>query len=90
VNELHRITLNYERGDGVQLISYIDYDWESSAMDRKRTFGCCFSLGSEVVSWLNMKQNFVALSSIEAQYMATNLASCEVIWLRKMLVSLLD
>jgi hypothetical protein len=24
---------------------YIDSDWVGSAVDRKRTFGCCFTLG---------------------------------------------
>jgi hypothetical protein len=35
-----------------------------------------------------MKQKFVALSIAEVEYMATSMASCEVVWLRKMLVAL--
>eukprot|EP00253_Pinus_taeda_P009141 PITA_09141 len=34
------------------------------------------------------KQNSVALSSAEAEYMAVNIATCEAIWLIKLLVSL--
>ncbi|WP_208081098.1 Ty1/Copia family ribonuclease HI, partial [Bacteroides uniformis] len=34
------------------------------------------------------KQQSVALSSAEAEYMAASLASCEAIWLRKMLFGL--
>eukprot|EP00253_Pinus_taeda_P004145 PITA_04145 len=41
-----------------------------------------------VVSWFSWKQQSVALSSAEAEYMATSLASCEAIWLRKMLFGL--
>eukprot|EP00253_Pinus_taeda_P018701 PITA_18701 len=55
---------------------------------RKSTSGCCFGLGSAIVSWFNWKQQSVALSSVEAEYMAANLASCEAIWLRKMLFGL--
>eukprot|EP00253_Pinus_taeda_P002301 PITA_02301 len=55
---------------------------------RKSTSGCCFGLGSAVVSWFSRKQQSVALISAEAEYMATNLASCEAIWLRKMLFGL--
>eukprot|EP00253_Pinus_taeda_P021776 PITA_21776 len=55
------------------------------ASDRKSTSGCCFGLGSAVVSWFSRKQQSVALSSAEAEYMAASLASCEAIWLRKML-----
>eukprot|EP00253_Pinus_taeda_P032172 PITA_32172 len=41
-----------------------------------------------VVSWFSQKQQSVALSSAEAEYMAASLASCEAIWLRKMLFGL--
>eukprot|EP00253_Pinus_taeda_P020153 PITA_20153 len=58
------------------------------ASDRKSTSGCCFGLGSAVVSWFSRKQQSVALSSAEAEYMAASLASCEAIWLRKMLFGL--
>eukprot|EP00253_Pinus_taeda_P035274 PITA_35274 len=55
---------------------------------RKSTSGSRFGLGSVVVSWFNDKQQPVALSSAKAEYMAASLASCEAIWLRKMLFSL--
>eukprot|EP00253_Pinus_taeda_P007523 PITA_07523 len=53
----------------------------------------CFAVNTmsqfmSVVSWFSRKQQSVALSSAEAEYMATNLASCEAIWLRKMLFGL--
>eukprot|EP00253_Pinus_taeda_P016035 PITA_16035 len=41
-----------------------------------------------VVSWFSRKQQSVALSSAEAEYMAASLASCEAIWLRKMFFGL--
>ena len=80
--------LDYRRGDGVSLIGYTDLDWTGSAVDRKSTSRCCFSLGSIVVSWFSRKQKSVALSSVEAEYMAASQVSCEAIWLRKLLVGL--
>ena len=80
--------LDYRQGDGVRLTGYTDFDWAGCASDRKSTLGCCFGLGSAVVSWLSRKQQSVALSLAEAEYMAASLASCEVIWLRKMLFGL--
>jgi hypothetical protein len=80
--------LNYERGDGVRLIGYTDSDWAGCVSDRKSTSGCCFGLGSTVVSWFSRKQKSVALSSAEAEYMAASQASCEAIWLRKLLVGI--
>jgi hypothetical protein len=80
--------LQYLGGDGVRLQGFSDSDWAGSDTDRKSTSGCCFSLGSTVISWFNRKQTSVALSSTEAEYMATSLASCEAIWLRKLLTRL--
>jgi hypothetical protein len=80
--------LQYLGGGGVRLQGYSDSDWASSDTDRKSTSGCCFSLGSAVISWFSGKQTSVALSSTEAKYMAANLVSCEVIWLRKLFVGL--
>ena len=64
--------LDYKRSGGVGLVRYIDLDWAGSVSDRKSTFSCCFSLGSVVVSWFSRKQKSMALSSVEAKYMATS------------------
>ena len=82
--------LDYVQGGGVKLTGYTDSDWAGSVSDRKSTSGCCFGLGSAVVSWLSRKQKSVALSSSEAEYMAAGQASCEAIWLRKILHGLFD
>ena len=69
-------------------MSYTDVDWAYSAMEKRSTSGCCFSLGSGVVSWFSRKQKFVALNSAEAKYIAASMATCEAIWLWKFLVAL--
>ena len=66
--------LKYVRGDGLRLAGYTDSDWAGSVSDWKSTSGCCFGLGSAVVSWFSRKQKSVALSSFEAEYMAASLA----------------
>jgi hypothetical protein len=45
--------LDYERGGGVRLIGCTYSDWAGCIVDRKSTSGCCFKLGSEVVSWFS-------------------------------------
>ena len=72
----------------MRLAGYSDSDWADFASDRKSTSGCCFGLGSAVVSWFSRKQQSATLSSAEAEYMAASLASCEAIWLHKMLFGL--
>ena len=41
-------------------------------------------------SWFNRKQSCVALSTAEAEYVTACLASCEEMWLRKLLSDLFD
>jgi len=47
-----------------------------------------FSFGSGAVSWSNKKQPIVALSSTEAEYKGVAIATCEVVWLQKLLSDL--
>jgi len=49
------------------------------------TFGYCFLLAGGVISWGNKKQQLVALSSTESEYMALSKATIEVVWLRHLL-----
>ena len=64
--------LVYERRGSVQLAGFIDVDWEGCVEDKISTSGCCFSIGSWVVSWFSSKKKSVALSSIEVEYMETS------------------
>jgi hypothetical protein len=41
-----------------------------------------------VITWFSRKQIFVELSSTEVEYMAMSKASCETIWLVKLLIGL--
>ena len=77
----------YRWKEGVKLKGSIDVDWVGSPSDRKRTSGGIFSIGTTTISWYNRKQKSVALSSVEAEYMVASQATCEVIWMRKILVS---
>eukprot|EP00253_Pinus_taeda_P034674 PITA_34674 len=78
----------YRQEDEVKLCGFTDVDWAGSPTDRKSTFGVIFTIGSTVVSWYSRKQRSVAISSAEAEYMVASLATCEAIWMRKILVGL--
>eukprot|EP00253_Pinus_taeda_P015693 PITA_15693 len=73
---------------GVKLQGFTDADWAGSPSDRKRTSRGIFNLGSAAISWYSRKQRSVALSSVEAEYMAASQATCEAIWMWKILVGL--
>ena len=80
----------YIQSDEVKLHGFTDVDWAGSPTDRKSTSGGIFSIGSTTVSWYSRKQRSMALSSAEAKYMATSLATWEAIWMRKILVGLFN
>ena len=42
-----------------------------------------------MTSWYRRKHKFVALSSVEVEYMVASTASCEAIWLHKLILNLL-
>ena len=47
-------------------------------------------MGSSMISWFSRKQSCVALSTVEAEYVVAYPASCEAVWLRKLLSDLFD
>eukprot|EP00253_Pinus_taeda_P013724 PITA_13724 len=75
--------LRYTAKD-VRLFGYTDVDWAGNVEDHKSTSECCFSLGTASISWMSRKQKSVALSTAEAKYITASMASCEVVWLRKL------
>ncbi|QRW09874.1 Retrovirus-related Pol polyprotein from transposon TNT 1-94 [Ceratobasidium sp. AG-Ba] len=64
-------------------VSYSDADWGSNLLDRKSISGNCFLLGGASVSWSSKKQPTVALSTMEAEYMALAHASTQALWIRQ-------
>jgi hypothetical protein len=60
----------YPKGSTFDLIGYSDADCARCKIDRKSTSGTCQLLGRSLVSWASKKQNFVALSTAEAEYIA--------------------
>eukprot|EP00253_Pinus_taeda_P008121 PITA_08121 len=75
--------LRYTAED-VRLIGYTYADWAGNVVDPKSTSVCCFSLEFASISWMSKKQNSAALSTIEVEYIAASMTSCEALWLQKL------
>jgi hypothetical protein len=60
----------YHKGEHFELISYSDADYTVCKMDRMCTSKTCKFLGRSLVCWSSKKQNFVALSTAEVEYVA--------------------
>ena len=83
--------LKYDVNKNINLEGYGDSDWADSSIDRKITLGCCFSMGSRVISWFSRKQSCMELSTTKEKYVATLSAILEVVCLfRKLLFDLID
>ena len=85
-----RYGLVYASGCDMILQGFSDSYWVGWFADRKSTSGCCFSLGSAMISWCSRKQTSIALSTAEAEYMVASEATQEAVWLRKLLAGLFD
>ena len=67
---------------------YSDSDWGNNTDDRRSVTGYVFILGGGAVSWQARKQTTVALSSVEAEYMAATQSTKEAMWWRYLLSDL--
>ncbi|XP_039133317.1 uncharacterized mitochondrial protein AtMg00810-like [Dioscorea cayenensis subsp. rotundata] len=77
--------INYTEVKKWKLRGYSDSDWGGSIDDRRSTLGMVFDLSSWAISWSSKKQEVTALSTTEAEYVAATAATCQGIWLRRML-----
>jgi len=65
----------------LDIYGFADADLFGDLDKRRCTSGYVFNLFGGAVSWMSKKQSVVALSTIEAKYMAATHASKEVVWL---------
>ncbi|XP_062085356.1 secreted RxLR effector protein 161-like [Humulus lupulus] len=75
----------YSCDTNMSLVGYSDSDWAGSLDDRKSTYGGCFYIGNNLVSWFSKKQHSISLSTCEAEYIAAGTCCTQLIWLNKML-----
>ena len=71
----------------LQIFAYCDADWAASK-DRRSISGYCISLNPNgpLVSWKSKRQNSIALSTCEAEYVAMSIACQEVIYMKESLL----
>jgi hypothetical protein len=82
--------LYYQRCPGeAYLVGYSDSDDAGNIDTSKSMSGILFFFGKCLVSWQSVKQQVVALSSCEAEYIAASTASTQMLWLVRLLSDLL-
>ncbi|GJS17764.1 putative ribonuclease H-like domain-containing protein [Tanacetum coccineum] len=73
------------KGSGFELTAFLDADHAGCIDTRKSTFGGILFLGDKLVSWMSKKQNYTAMSSAEAEYVALSASCAQVMWMRTQL-----
>jgi len=71
----------YLKGDNSKLAGYIDVDYVGYKLDRKSTSGSYQLLGQLLISWNSKEQNSLAMSTIEAKYIAIGAYCAQLLWI---------
>ncbi|XP_019435314.1 PREDICTED: uncharacterized protein LOC109341799 [Lupinus angustifolius] len=69
-------------------VGFSDSDWCGDKEDRRSTSGYVFTIFGAPVSWNSRKQDVVALSTCEAEYIAACNAICQGLWLIHLMTEL--
>ena len=78
----------YDRNDSFELHAYTDVDWAGNIYDKKSTSGGAFFLGKKLVSWLSKKQDCIAQSTAESEYVAATINCTQIVWMKQMLTDI--
>jgi hypothetical protein len=73
------------KGSTFDLIGYSDGDYAGCKIDIKSTSGTYQFLRRSLVSWASKKQNSVALSTTEAEYIVVGHCCAHLLWMRQTL-----
>ncbi|CAH2098237.1 unnamed protein product [Euphydryas editha] len=82
-----KATVNYKltfKKDDSEIVGYCDADWASQSEDRKSCTGYVFIFQGASISWCSKRQQTVALSSTEAEYMSLSASIQEALWLKQL------
>ncbi|GKA43677.1 retrovirus-related pol polyprotein from transposon TNT 1-94 [Tanacetum coccineum] len=75
----------YSKDTGMSLTAYADADHAGCQDTRRSTSGSAQFLGDKLVSWSSKKQKCIAISSIEAEYIALSGCCAQILWMRSQL-----
>nr|GEV86450.1 copia protein [Tanacetum cinerariifolium] len=80
------LVLWYPKGTGIETVVYADFDHAGDYVDRKSTSGICTFVGCCLTSWFLIKQTALAISTIEAEYVSTEKACQQALWMKQALI----
>ncbi|GJW95386.1 retrovirus-related pol polyprotein from transposon TNT 1-94 [Tanacetum coccineum] len=75
----------YPKDSSIALTTYADADHAGCQDTRRSTSRSMQFLGDRLVSWLSKRQKSIAISSMEAEYIALSDCCAQVLWMRSQL-----
>src|SRR4051812_16970512 len=82
------VFLVYGGEDEISVRGYIDASYLNDSDDSRSQSGYVFVMNGGAVSWKSSKQDTLASSSTEAEYIAASEAAKEAVWIRNFLIAL--
>ncbi len=74
--------LTYSRDDELTPLAYVDADYGGCHDTRRSTSGYIFSMSGGPVTWSSKRQATVALSTVEAEYVAMSRCAQQMVWMQ--------
>ncbi|KAK8600822.1 hypothetical protein V6N12_050670 [Hibiscus sabdariffa] len=82
------VFLVYGGGEELRIKGYTDASFQTDKDDSRSQSGFVFCLNGGAVSWKSSKQDTVADSTTEAEYIAASEAAKEAVWIKKFITEL--
>ena len=77
--------LTYTRGSGLSPYAFVDADYGGCLDTRRSTSGHVFIMAGGPVAWGSKRQGTVALSTVEAEYVAMSRCAQQMVWMQNWL-----
>ena len=77
--------MGYSKGTSLDLVACSGSNFFGCKLDRKSTSSACHFIRNNLISWFSKKQNSMALSTIEAEYIVAGSCCAQVLWIRHQL-----
>jgi hypothetical protein len=82
LSQTPNLGLWYPKGAHFILIGYSDFNYAGCKIYRKSNLDTCQLLRRSLILWSSKKQNFVALSTTEAEYISVGSCCAQLLWMK--------
>nr|GEU62015.1 copia protein [Tanacetum cinerariifolium] len=76
----------YPKRTSIETVVYADSVYAGDYVDQKSTSGICMFMGCCLTSWFSKKQTALAISTTEAEYVSTEKACQQALWMKQALI----